>query len=234
MITELIVTDITNMHADRICIAAINRQGQSIRPLYKNRSIYRNWCSHSGHTIQQFSKIKLDLLYNRPMPPHTEDWIIDDNYKEVIGVIAETNRKSILEKILDPHVQSIFGAVINQDGQGRYIFTGQGNRSLGTVRVNALEDYHFGNYDGRNDYRLLFTDVAGNQYRIKVVDDRFQSFSDQLFKLNKNIDKTRSEILQRLQSKEIFLRVGLARGWASYPTRCYLQITGVYTFPDYQ
>ena len=25
----------------------------------------------------------------------------------------------------------------------------------------------------------------------------------------------------------------LARGWQKFPERCYLQITGVYTFPDY-
>ncbi|MGI6627904.1 MAG: hypothetical protein ACOX4K_06115 [Bacillota bacterium] len=31
----------------------------------------------------------------------------------------------------------------------------------------------------------------------------------------------------------VFFRIGLARGWSRYPDRCYLQITGVYTFPDY-
>jgi len=25
----------------------------------------------------------------------------------------------------------------------------------------------------------------------------------------------------------------LARGWERYPDRCYVQITGVYSFPDY-
>jgi len=141
MITELVVTDITKMHADRICIATINKNGESIRPLYKIKAFSKNWCFHDGHTIQQFSKIRLNLLYNRPEPPHTEDWIVDDSYKEVIGVIANRSRKSILERILDPGVRSIFGAEIHEDGQSRYLITGQGNRSLGTIKVKEINQF---------------------------------------------------------------------------------------------
>jgi hypothetical protein len=36
-----------------------------------------------------------------------------------------------------------------------------------------------------------------------------------------------------LQSAQVFLRIGLARGWEKFPDRCYLQVTGVYSFPDY-
>ena len=36
-----------------------------------------------------------------------------------------------------------------------------------------------------------------------------------------------------LKSRKVYLRLGLARGWHKYPDRCYIQITGVYTFPDY-
>jgi hypothetical protein len=31
----------------------------------------------------------------------------------------------------------------------------------------------------------------------------------------------------------MFLRIGLARHWEKHPERCHLQITGIYTFPDY-
>jgi hypothetical protein len=36
-----------------------------------------------------------------------------------------------------------------------------------------------------------------------------------------------------LQGRQVFLRVGLTRGWAKHPDRHYLQLTGVYSFPDY-
>lgn len=36
-----------------------------------------------------------------------------------------------------------------------------------------------------------------------------------------------------LQKAQVFLRIGLSRGWEKFPDRCYLQITGVYSFPDY-
>jgi hypothetical protein len=44
-------------------------------------------------------------------------------------------------------------------------------------------------------------------------------------------------LIQAFQQSRVFLRIGLARNWhpdRDQPqNRCYLQITGVYTFPDY-
>lgn len=41
------------------------------------------------------------------------------------------------------------------------------------------------------------------------------------------------DLTHLLQAREVFLHIGLARGWKEHPDRCYLQITGIYTFPDY-
>jgi len=44
------------------------------------------------------------------------------------------------------------------------------------------------------------------------------------------------EVMKRewfVKGSEVFLRIGLARGWDMYPDRCFLQITGIYSFPDY-
>ncbi|MBC7263779.1 MAG: hypothetical protein H5T64_05395 [Chloroflexi bacterium] len=46
-------------------------------------------------------------------------------------------------------------------------------------------------------------------------------------------EEIRAEIKRQLHSATVFLRIGLARGWEKFPNRCYLQITGVHTFPDY-
>ncbi len=46
-------------------------------------------------------------------------------------------------------------------------------------------------------------------------------------------DRIAAFVTERLVNSEVFLRIGLARGWKKYPDRCYLQITGVYVFPDY-
>ena len=40
-------------------------------------------------------------------------------------------------------------------------------------------------------------------------------------------------VTEDLQKSEIILRIGLARNWQKYPDRCYLQVTGIYSFPDY-
>ena len=42
-----------------------------------------------------------------------------------------------------------------------------------------------------------------------------------------------SSLATALRRSQVYLRIGLARGWEKFPDRCYLQITGVYAFPDY-
>lgn len=41
------------------------------------------------------------------------------------------------------------------------------------------------------------------------------------------------DLAKVLGASDVYLRIGLARGWDKLPDRCYLQITGIYTFPDY-
>ena len=41
------------------------------------------------------------------------------------------------------------------------------------------------------------------------------------------------QMTQLLQSRKVYLRVGLSRGWKKFPDRCYLQINAIYTSPDY-
>ena len=42
-----------------------------------------------------------------------------------------------------------------------------------------------------------------------------------------------AELTATLQTTRVYVRIGLARRWERFPERCYLQITGVYSFPDY-
>jgi hypothetical protein len=121
MITDLTVTDITDMHANRICIAAVDGNGISIRPIYRDRSIFRNWCFHDGQVIHQFSNIRLNLLQNNPHPPHTEDWYIDPQIKQLNGEIPESGRKQFLESFLDQNIVSIFGTDIFIGGGGGFM-----------------------------------------------------------------------------------------------------------------
>lgn len=234
MITELTITDITNMHAGRICVAGVNDQHQSIRLLLSNRSMFKEWCWCNDQIIIPFTRIRINLVRNTPNPPHTEDWLIDDTKLSVSGVTPPQDKQNFLKSILDPDVQSIFGTTIkHREGEGFFITSGEGNRSLGTVKAYSLS--HFSNecYEGRRDYRVSFADSARKWYRLKIVDLSFQTYIDHLREKLESSEEVAKNIDRFFHSSITYLRIGLARGWGNYPDRCHLQITGVYTFPDY-
>jgi hypothetical protein len=82
---------------------------------------------------------------------------------------------------------------------------------------------------------LSFTDESGIEYRLKAVDLTFQTYVDHLRVCHKlSVEEVEIYVNNQIFSHhDIYMRVGLARGWANYPDRCFLQITGIFTFPEY-
>lgn len=238
MNTELVITDITRMAHDFICIAGITHEGKTIRPLYENMRINESWCCQASQSIKPFTWISIDLeKQRRPiLAPHTEDWFIGPRNTKVIKNCTDEEKKEILTKNCSIDVGSIFDTQIRHvEGEGVFVQAGGGCRSMGTIRAKRVFDFRHKQYDGRWDYRLKFIDGADQEYRLKIVDLTFQTFINFL-RIVKNLS---SNIIENhvngkvFQQSEIYLRIGLSRGWDLHPERCYLQITGIYPFPDY-
>ncbi|PIZ26134.1 MAG: hypothetical protein COY47_02165 [Chloroflexi bacterium CG_4_10_14_0_8_um_filter_57_5] len=83
------------------------------------------------------------------------------------------------------------------------------------------------------DYRLHFVDRSNSFYRLKITDLTWHYYCDSLRGQGREPTEISSELTSVLKSRDVFLRIGLARGWKKFPERCYLQITGIYTLPDY-
>lgn len=237
MKTLMAVSDITRMREPYICVAGITNNGETIRPLFRQDRIHQDWCFQNGTNIRQFTRITLNLLDHDPHPPHTEDWHADMDSLEIIGDVTEEKKLIILGKICDASLASIFGAEIRSDQgqQAVYIHTGEGDRSLGTVQPRRLFDFKYRCYERGWDYRVSFFDGNDEFYKLKIVDLTFQAFIDhQRICCQKSSEEIEEFVNQKIFSgRNIYIRIGLARGWADYPTRCYLQITGIHTFPDY-
>jgi hypothetical protein len=140
---------------------------------------------------------------------------------------------ALLQKIEDPNVAAIFGAPIRQEN-GWFIDAGHGTRSLGTVKVQVERVAFTAREDGRWDYRIAFTDNSGAKYRLAVTDLAFRCYLDHARTISgQSPAKAAQQLTDLFQEATVYLRIGLARGWDKYPDRCHLQITGVYSFPDY-
>jgi len=225
----LTITDLTRMKENRVCIFGIDEQGKGIRPnKYGTSEEYA-----IQNNILPFNEIEFDLTQiSDTKPPHTEDWRINKQYTPMfIRTLSDEEKKEFLENILYPSVEDIFGAEIHEN---KYLNEGEGIRSLGTIKA---KDILFVNYlargEGKFNYRITFQDQSGAEYNLQVTDLAFRNHCDAWRKMDLSTGRVGLLIKEYFENTLIFLRVGLARPFPEMQNRCYLQVSGVYSFPDY-
>jgi hypothetical protein len=233
---QIAITDLTRMQEPKVCIAGYTRDGTCLRPVIPFQGIGEWFLRKDDRLIiRPFAVVELDLLRHVPKAPHTEDWEIDRFYRRLItSQLPEEKKLRLLEKTASDSVAGIFGAEIHDD-LGFYVQAGDGDRSLGTIRpaeimglvceARAVDKW---------DYRIVFKDQAAQTYRLAVTDLTYRHYLDYgRVQLDYPLDDLISRLTRFFNQYTTFLRIGLARLWEKYPDRCYLQVTGIYTFPDY-
>ena len=235
---RVIVTDVTRMDGTRVCVGGYLEDGGAVRPVVGRSGPDETWLQRaSDGPVAPFSVVELRIA-GAPKgmhAPHTEDRLTPNRGQRVRRVLKTPEQIALLERTCSPAVRDIFGAEIHGDGSrtwGRYVLTGQGGRSLGTVKPVEIEEVVYRRYAdrGRWDYRLRFRDGALETYQLAVVDLAFRKHLDALRDSGMTPDAAAEAMCEGLREQQVYLRVGLARGWDKHPDRCYLQLTGVYGF----
>ncbi|NIA09680.1 MAG: DNA helicase RecQ, partial [Nitrospiraceae bacterium] len=235
-VKRLIITDLSRMKGGRVCIFGIDTDGNAIRPVIPYDGIKEDWLfDEAGKlVIKPFTEIEFDFICHLHKSPHTEDWEMNTTYMpRLIRSLSEEDRKKFLESILDGSVEEIFGTEVHE---GRYTNPGEGNRSLGAIKVVKVMavNYSMGE-EGKYKYRIAFSDTSGEVYDLPITDCAFRGHCDrQRIQKGRNTDDIEAELQQILNQSEVFLRVGLTRPFAKMRNRCYLQVSGIYAFPDYR
>jgi len=230
---ELVITDVTRMREGRVCVAGYDRKRNCVRPVLPPPGIHeRSLCANKKPIVFPFAVVEYDLLEHTPKPPHMEDWRYDPASVRFIKRLGEKEKRETLERLRDPSVNAIFGVPVIST-RGHYIMAGQGKRSLGTIQPSEVSDVICETADGEWKYRLQFVDATQTTWRLTVTDLTWRYYCDSQRRAGKPPRKIAAELTRLLATSQVYLRVGLARGWDEHPDRCYLQITGVYTFPDY-
>lgn len=235
MKAPIVITDLTRMQGERVCVGGYFFDDTCVRPVFHAGGLMESWLKAVGRVIiRPFAVVEFDFKERKPAPPHTEDRIIDRVYRSLRGLLTENQRWTLLQRIVDPSIAEIFGAPLHQE-PGWYVMAGEGARSLGTIiPQEVMGVYYTLKHDGLWNYRLWFRDGADSEYYLSVSDLAFRYFLDDLRTHEQLQPEAIAEhVTAMLQQSEVVLRIGLARGWAKYPDRCFVQITGVYTFPDY-
>ena len=232
---RLVITDLTRMKGDRVCIFGVDENGNAMRPDIPPTGIREIYLlDKSGQRIiRPFAIIEFDFIRPLPKPPHTEDWEINAHCRpRLIRNLSEEESKVFLEKILDKSIGGIFGADICNN---QYTNEGEGNRSLGTVKAKEILSARYSlKEDERYNYRIKFSDATGEIYDLPVTDLAFREYCDSQRVQGCATDTISAKLQRRLSQSEVFIRVGLTRPFAKMYNRCYLQVSGVHAFPDYR
>lgn len=235
MKTLLAITDLTRMQHGHICIVGQDPEGQSIRPVLPPPGIPESLVVAEGQAIVfPFAVIELDLKQPRPQPPHTEDYLFGAYSVVFKNTLTEQQQRRVLEKSRFPSVAALFEQPITHD-VGYHVADGQGPRSVGTVCPQAIHKIFYSRGEGEEvwNYHLGFYDATDTYYRLKITDLTWNYYCAAQRTATHRPTEIAEAFTERLKRSTCYLRVGLSRGWKKFPGRCFLQINGIYTFPNY-
>jgi len=219
---EIIITDLTRFNKlEKVCIAGINaKTGECIRPL--PYILYKD-CKKLN--ILPGSKLDGNFIKdNNVVKPHTEDRQRKD--LKYIGKSSSDEFQAILESNLSSNISDGFD----------YIFLGEKaipkeyapSKSIITIKVNTnnIEIVKDGFKEGK--IRLNLLDNDGKRFSfLSITDLGFYNYAMEHFD-DTNFPKIINDFIR--QQDDIYLRIGLGR---EYQEKYWLQVNGIYTFPNY-
>lgn len=243
MKTAFVVTDVTRMSGSRVCLAGYLPDGACIRPEIAGTDLHQDWLwANDGQVLRPFAEAEIDLdaAPSGIQPPHVEDRRIGSAFR-VLRLLPEPERLAMLRRTESASLDDLFGATVRSEGTAaRWIEPGQGLRSLGTFHPKRITRVRFGPnpYDpAKWQYKIGFLDHARQEQFLTITDLSFRAIMDSAVARNMGTPpQIERDLLHRLGRADVWLRVGLARPFdqrGSTPPRCYLQVNGIYSFPDY-
>lgn len=224
---EIIITDLTRFsNQDIVCTAGINPiTNECIRPLpYLPIKECRRLNILPGAVLQgNFTAKPLTA-------PHTED----RNFQGQLsfkGPCSAEEFKSILKATESPNTEEGF-SVNFTDGQKHIPATTPPNKSIITISVNPWELSIVPDSFNPGKIKVIFSDKSGRTFRyLSITDLGFYNYAE------KNSQGDNFSNLNNFihSQKEVYVRLGLSREFTSPDGRTgyWLQVNGIYTFPEY-
>ncbi|MCY4525057.1 MAG: hypothetical protein OXB89_00475 [Anaerolineaceae bacterium] len=231
---EILITDLTTMGEDRVCVAGIDREGSTFRPILPN-GVRRLHLFRDGQVIvRPRALLGMRLHAIRSAAPHIEDfnWHWPE-WTRCVEMVDEDCWQQRLRELAEEHAASYFGGNLQAHRGARRRKLRQNNASCSLATLVDVRICHVAFDPERNSpVRLYFCDANEEFYDdIPVTDLGLHDWSLLCIRQGQGPEAI-SECLKKAftESQEVVLRVGLGRnryGW------CWFQVNGIYTFPDW-
>jgi hypothetical protein len=235
---RLLITDVTKMRDDGVCVASLDEQGRSVRPIPAAGMNHRRAHLHlpDGQVVKTGALVEADFTPSPlQVPPHLEDLV----YRPPLRLLGLADRAEFTRRLkasCAPNLRGLYGAEVH-DAPKAYLRDGTGARSLGTVRPSLLMGFDLEERKGTLRPRLRFATREENGFwDLPIVDLALWGWINQVA-ATRSLASAQAAIDALLRrGGETYLRIGLARGFSNPDwdgKRCYLQVIGIHTAYDY-
>lgn len=241
---EIIITDVTRMREDRVCVAGVDKKGNCLRPLLPYPDVLREHHLYDDEgkvVIRPRAVLNMFLSPDiEPKLPHVEDhhWP-NSNQVEYLRQPDDKIWKIVLERTASDTAETIFQTTVRKN---KFVAPGDGERSLGTIKpasINKLGYYRL-EFNGveTDKFSLNFSDASGEVFNQIPITDLSLRYYITYLRVHGHMrpPRIREMVEHKLDTSEVWLRLGLTRPYQKSEDAqkwCYLQVTGIYTFPDY-
>jgi hypothetical protein len=231
----LIITDLTQMpNGNEVCVVGIDEAGICIRPVCQGGFLKKYLFNPGGNVlIRPRAKVEFDLYPIACQSPHIEDMIFNPASIKGKGLCNDKEWESALQLNSYVSVSEIYGGFLQENS---WVKPGAKTRSIATLSVVTIVNIEL--TPRQIKPRLIFKDGLGCKFDCPTSDLTLWNRCLALArKQGRNPIEVKTELVALLQNVErLYLRLGLARPWERIKgegERCWLQVTGAYTFPDY-
>jgi hypothetical protein len=229
---EVLILAVTRMLSG-VCTAGFTLEGHPVshlcwvRPVKEHATLLLGDLTDAdGRVIQCGDVVSLHLQQHRPNPPHTEDWVTDFIYQ----------RPRLLRRLESERRARFFARRLDQAPQD--VLDPNPTRSLCLVRPDRLWacfnlDPYSLKYQARIGFMLEGTrhSRASSSVGIPVTDLKWRALGRHwLDERGGEIRFDDAALRKRLQADQIYLALGLSRG---YQGQLWLLVIGVHVVPDY-
>ncbi len=223
---DIIITDLTRFaNPDILCTAGVNPEtNECVRPLpYLATSECRRLNILPGATIRG------NFVSERRANPHSEDR--KHGKLSFLGPCGSEKFRSILEATTCPSVEAGFDIPL-EEGQKHVPNDTPPRISIITLSIDPTELNIVSDSYTPGKIKVIFTDRAGKSFRyLPITDLGFYNYAQKHVR-NNDIEGLNGFIHSQ---EKIFIRLGLSRSYKDPNGRYgfWLQVNGIYTFPEY-
>jgi len=202
------------MERGYICVAGIDLATlHHLRLLLRRERLKTSLLARHGGPFDIGHIVALKHGRPKPVPPHVEDCLVPLSQITVIKVAESGEYWELLKNISRTSLREIFGTSLRQLGASSYgTAAGQGEASLGCLRLKKRPEIYLGGSPERPRIRLRLTD--GELHVDAPVTDLRLYGEDHCSPLASRVE----EIKQKIRTSQgIILSLGLTRAFAVAP-----------------